>query len=95
MGLLDVVLGLGAVGVGILAEHGQGALVLTPFQQLEIDDEKTIHFAAVFPLFDEEMQLKLENGTEILFERLVKHKVTELADVQRQNVALSDFGSLD
>lgn len=65
------------------------------FQKLEIDDEKSIHFAALYPLYEEEMQLKLEFGTEVLFERLVKDNVTELLDIERPNVALSDYGSLD
>ena len=64
------------------------------FRELQIDEQRTIHFAAIFPLYDEEMELKLENGTEILFERLVNQKVTELVDVTRNNVARSDFGSL-
>lgn len=81
--------------------HFTGWLLMPPrlapdmFQELEVDEDRTIHFAALFPLFEEEMQLKLEFGTEVLFERMVRNKVTELLDIHRENVALSDYGSLD
>lgn len=48
----------------------------------------SVHFFAVFPLYREEMQLKLDEGTEVLLERFEEHGVTELVDVGRPNVAL-------
>ena len=65
------------------------------FQELEIDSQTKIHFAALYPLYDEEMQLKLDSGTEVLFERMMKRGITELLDVNRPNVALGEYGALD
>jgi hypothetical protein len=68
------------------------ALLLTPmrfpeeFGQLKIDDEKTIHFFSIVPLYKEEMELKLEKGTEALFDGFDKHQVNELLDPKRVNV---------
>ena len=68
------------------------ALLLSPvhcdegFSQLVINDEKTIHFFSIVPLYKEEMQVKLDKGTEALLEGFGKHNVTELLDVKRPNV---------
>lgn len=78
----------------------RGWIVMPPrlapdlFCKLEEEGEPTIHFAAVYPLYEEELQLKLEFGTEVLFERLVQQGVTELIDVERPNVALGEYGAL-
>jgi predicted Zn finger-like uncharacterized protein len=68
------------------------ALLLEPvrmakeFRRLIIDDEKTIHFFAVVPLYQEELQLKLDKGAEALFPGFEKQGVTELLDIKRPNV---------
>ncbi len=68
------------------------ALLLSPmrfpqeFGQLKIDDEKTIHFFSIVPLYKEEMDVKLEKGTEALFDGFDKHNVNELLDIKRTNV---------
>lgn len=54
---------------------------------LEINPSKTILFLGVYPLYQEEMELKLEKGTQTLEEKLLKNKVTEVLDVKRPNVA--------
>ena len=67
------------------------ALLLSPvrfdekFCQLGIDDEKTIHFFAVVPLYQEEVDVKLQRGAEALFAGFEKHGVTELLDPKRPN----------
>jgi Suppressor of fused protein (SUFU) len=68
------------------------ALLMSPllfgkeFRELKVDDEKTIHFFSIVPLYKEEMELKLEKGTESLFDGFDKHNVNELLDVKRVNV---------
>lgn len=57
------------------------------FRKLKINEEKTIHFWAVIPLFDGEMKLKLKKGTEALLARLTEQNVTEVLDVNRKNTA--------
>ena len=66
-----------------------GAILLPPlrikpeFHQLVISPEKTIHFHAIVPLHADEMDAKLRNGAEALFEGFEKHGVTELLDPSR------------
>jgi hypothetical protein len=55
------------------------------FQKLEVDAKKSIYFAAVYPLYEEEMAYKLKHGTRSLVERLQKAGVTEVVDVRRKN----------
>src|SRR5262245_19274320 len=68
------------------------ALLLSPllfdqkFSQLDVSPEKTIHFLSIVPLYQEEIDLKLDKGAEALCELFSKHKVTELLDVKRENV---------
>lgn len=58
------------------------------FAQLTVNPDKTIHFLALVPLYAEEMDLKLAEGTDELLNRLDAHGVNELLDEQRVNVAL-------
>jgi Suppressor of fused protein (SUFU) len=68
------------------------ALLMSPvrfpqeFRQLKIDDDKTILFFSIVPLYKEEMELKLERGTAALFEGFDKYGVNELLDLKRRNV---------
>jgi predicted Zn finger-like uncharacterized protein len=68
------------------------ALLLSPilpdegFSQLVIDDEKTIHFFSIVPIYQEEIDLKLSQGTEPLVEKFAQAKVSELLDIRRVNV---------
>ena len=61
--------------------------VLAPqdFLELKISDQKTIRFFAIYPLFEEEMQLKLAEGMDALINRFAEHGVTEVVDVNRAN----------
>jgi len=68
------------------------ALLLSPvrteegFETLEISTDKTIHFFSIVPLYQAELDLKLEKGAEALCELFEKHIVTELLDPKRPNV---------
>lgn len=62
------------------------------FFKLQLSAEKTIYFWAVVPLYQEEVDFKLKEGADPLFERFDQHSVTELLDVKRKNVVKKRFG---
>jgi len=70
-----------------------GALLLPPqhvpqaFRELRIDGKKTIRFLAVVPLYEEEMALKMRDGTDALLRLLRKHAVTDVVEPARRSVA--------
>jgi len=70
-----------------------GAILLPPqhtpegFDRLRVADGKAIHFLAVVPLYDEEMTLKMRAGADALLERFRKHRVTDVVEPTRPNVA--------
>lgn len=74
------------------------ALLTVPFFEeedfwlLEIDEEKMIHFFLLMPLYAEEMNYKLQKGTDALMDRFEKHDVSPVLDVQRPNVCRKKFG---
>jgi hypothetical protein len=53
------------------------------FFELRISDEKTIHFFALWPLHEDEMNLKLRKGADALLERFEAHGVTEVIQAAR------------
>ena len=53
------------------------------FYELKIDENKTIHFFPLIPIYADEMEYKLQKGAETLFERLDKCSVAEVIDVSR------------
>lgn len=57
------------------------------FMTAELRPDKLVKFLAVIPLYSEEMQLKLRDGAEALYDRFDKYKVSELIDPNRKNVA--------
>jgi hypothetical protein len=69
-----------------------GMLLGTPrtvpddFTRLPIRDDKVIHFLALYPIYQGEMELKLKEGTERLDELFETHKVTELLNPRRKEV---------
>ena len=58
--------------------------------QLEIegDDYATIALYGLYPLYAEEMQLKLDAGAGALIDRLASAEVDDIVDLERANVAL-------
>jgi Suppressor of fused protein (SUFU) len=62
------------------------------FCKLKVNDEKTIHFWAVIPLYPEELKLKLKMGTEMLYVKLNEHNVSELLDLNRPSTVKKLFG---
>ena len=69
-----------------------GAMIAYPlapkpaFRQLKIDEQTTIAFLSVIPLFQQEMDYKLKQGTTALAERLGRKGIGEVLDISRKNV---------
>ncbi len=69
-----------------------GVILLPPitipqgFHELVIDAEKTIHFHTVVPLHADEMDLKLKEGAEALFDGFDKNGVSENLNPGRKSV---------
>ena len=57
------------------------------FDTLVINDQKTIAFYAVLPLYEEEMNLKLRSGTDALLEKLGKRNISDIVEPVRRNAA--------
>jgi hypothetical protein len=74
------------------------ALILPPvsipdeFRNLRIDEQKTITFYSVVPLYREEMDLKLRSGSDALLEKLDQRDITDVIDPARKNSAKKWFG---
>jgi ribosomal protein S27E len=68
------------------------ALLLAPlladqeFWSLKVNEEKTIRFYSLVPLYREEMEFKLKQGADPLLDKFGEHEVTELLDIKRKNV---------
>lgn len=58
------------------------------FCKLEVDEKTSILIYSLFPIYREEMDLKLRRGTAALEKRLIKFQVSELLDLSRPNLAL-------
>lgn len=53
------------------------------FRTLEVDAEKTIHFFSLIPLYKDEMDYKLNNGIEGLYDKFGKAGVSDVLDITR------------
>jgi hypothetical protein len=75
-----------------------GALIWPPvsspdgFRTLTINSLKVIHFFAVVPLYEEEMNLKLRSGMKALLKKLGEAKISDIVNISRPNVAGKRFG---
>jgi hypothetical protein len=58
------------------------------FHTLSIAPEKSIRFFAVVPIYQEELNLKLRSGLDVLLDEFDEAEVTDIVDPQRTNVAL-------
>jgi hypothetical protein len=56
------------------------------FRELQIDEQKTIRFYSVIPIYCEEMDFKLKQGLDPLLDRFDKHGINELLNADRKNV---------
>ena len=66
-----------------------GACLLAPpmlhpkARRLVVHDDLAIEFLALWPIYREEMEFKLEHGVEALMERFARTGVTDLIEVGR------------
>lgn len=72
-----------------------GCMLLLPslnlgskFFTLKIDEEKTIRFYCLYPIYKEEMDLKLRKGSDALIAKFAKYQVTDVVDTARINTCL-------
>jgi hypothetical protein len=56
------------------------------FARLKVSEEKTIYFYALYPVYTEEMKIKLNKGAEELFARFDKNDVIDVVDLNRKNL---------
>lgn len=56
------------------------------FVSLKCGPKKTVYFFSVFPIYQEEMDLKLRKGADTLFNLFDKNRITEVIDLKRKNV---------
>jgi predicted Zn finger-like uncharacterized protein len=66
-------------------------LVPEEFSPLVTSEEKTVHFYAIVPLYNEEVNFKLKRGLEALIDPLSRAEVSELLDLGRKNVCKRRF----
>jgi hypothetical protein len=70
-----------------------GVMVSSPyglpsdFHQLMIGGGDPISFYVLVPLYREEIEMKLKKGAELLQAKLEKHRINQVVDVLRKNVA--------
>ncbi len=65
---------------------GYPVVAKPPFRQLRIDDDTTIAFFSVIPLFAQEIEYKLKHSATALAERLGRQGIGEVLDISRKNV---------
>lgn len=64
------------------------SLILPPEAQLvPLPADRVAHLLGVVPLFEREVELKVKEGATSLYERLDRHRVTEVFDPSRRAVA--------
>ena len=62
------------------------------FAELKINEGKTIEFYSIVPLYDEEMNLKLAKGSDLLLDKFDDNDIPEIININRKNVAKKRFG---
>lgn len=76
-----------------------GVILLPPlrvsqeFHTLKIDNDHSVHFYCLVPLFAEEMNIKLNEGYDALTDKFDKHHINELVDLKRKNTCKRSFFS--
>ena len=58
------------------------------FFELKVSDEKTIKFFCLYPLYKEEMNYRLQKGTDKLLEKFDKNKISDVININRPNTCL-------
>lgn len=66
--------------------------VPTDFFNLKINENKSIEFLSIVPLYEEEMNFKLDKGSDQLLEKFDKHGISDIIDINRKNVGKKWLG---
>lgn len=73
-----------------------GIILLPPieadeqFFTLEMDDGRILRFYAIVPLYQEELDFKLDHGSDALLEKFDEYGINEIIDLGRRNVCKPD-----
>jgi len=59
------------------------------FQTLVVSPEKTVQFYTLYPIYREEMELKMEQGVDALIDRFEVYDTGDVLDLTRPNTALA------
>ena len=57
------------------------------FQTLQVRADKTVQFYTLYPLYREEMELKMNQGVGALLDRFEEYNISDVLDLTRPNVA--------
>jgi hypothetical protein len=57
------------------------------FQTLQVRSNKTVQFYTLYPLYREEMELKMNQGVGALLDRFEEYNISDVLDLTRPNVA--------
>ena len=57
---------------------------------LQMSSGKNINFYLLFPIYQEELQLKIDKGRDALMDLLIEKDVSPIVNVSRENVAISN-----
>lgn len=89
----------GEQGEPFAANTGFGCMILLPglhfgnrFFELEINNNKTIQFYCLYPLYKEEMDFKLKHGLDALLGKFDEYKVSDVVDIKRINTCSDGAG---
>lgn len=63
------------------------------FFTLQLSEEKEVHFFSLLPVYNEEMNFKLKQGAEELFQKLDQAGINEVLNLQRKNVCKKSWFS--
>jgi hypothetical protein len=65
------------------------SISLSPeFRQLKINDNKLINFYALYPIYKEEMNYKLNNGSDALLDKFEQFEVSDIININRVNACV-------
>jgi len=53
------------------------------FRTLKIDEQKQVHFYCLYPLFRDEMLIKLRDGVDSIINRFMFHDISDVIDLKR------------
>ncbi|RZK86606.1 MAG: suppressor of fused domain protein, partial [Hymenobacter sp.] len=59
------------------------------FQTLVVSPEKTVQFYTLYPIYREEMELKMAQGADALIDRFEVYDTGDVLDLTRPNTALA------